>query len=155
EEHGLHVGSARLDAGQERQRRAGDRSAQEHRHQEHLRPHAAQPAPASEEPATGEGTHHMTDVRTAPPLAPTPTASSPSTDVTADVAVRVDRVSKVYGSGHDRVPALDRVSLTVERGEFVCMVGASGCGKSTMLNLVADLDGASAGEVDVHGRTTL
>jgi NitT/TauT family transport system ATP-binding protein len=97
----------------------------------------------------------MTDVRTAPPVAPSPTASSPPTDVEADVAVRLDRVSKIYGSGHDRVSALDRVSLAVGRGEFVCMVGASGCGKSTMLNLVADLDGASAGEVDVHGRTTL
>ena len=48
--------------------------------------------------------------------------------------------------------ALDKVSLTVGHGEFVCLIGASGCGKSTLLSLVAGLDSATAGEVDVDGQ---
>jgi len=53
------------------------------------------------------------------------------------------------------VHALDRVDLVVTPGEFVCLLGASGCGKSTLLNLVAGLDSATAGTVDVEGRTSL
>jgi NitT/TauT family transport system ATP-binding protein len=109
----------------------------------------------------------MTDVRTnevgesapagAPP--PRPGAASARPDVEVEVdrapAVRLETVSKVYGTGHERVPALDRVSLSVAPGEFVCLIGASGCGKSTMLNLIADLDRPTAGTVDVEGRATL
>jgi NitT/TauT family transport system ATP-binding protein len=62
-------------------------------------------------------------------------------------------VTKVYGAGPSAVLALDRVSLEVRRGEFLCIVGASGCGKSTMLSLVAGLDDATDGTVDVRGRT--
>jgi NitT/TauT family transport system ATP-binding protein len=68
-------------------------------------------------------------------------------------AVRVDHVSKRYATG---VLALDDVDLTVRAGEFLCLVGASGCGKSTLLNLIAGLDHASSGSVDVPGgRPTL
>ena len=70
-------------------------------------------------------------------------------------AVRLAGVSKQFGSGPSAVLALDRVSLDVERGEFLCIVGASGCGKSTLLNLVAGLDAPSAGAVDVQGRVAL
>lgn len=70
-------------------------------------------------------------------------------------AVELGEVTKVYGAGASAVLALDRVSLTVERGEFVCIVGASGCGKSTLLSLVAGLDQPSAGSVQVRGRTAL
>lgn len=63
--------------------------------------------------------------------------------------------SKVYGTSGSPLLALDRISLEVTPGEFVCLVGASGCGKSTLLNLVAGLDRASSGEVEVHGRTAL
>ncbi len=70
-------------------------------------------------------------------------------------AVRIDNVTKVYGRGQDRVPALDGVSLDVAAGEFLCIVGASGCGKSTLLNLITGLDAPTSGSVDVRGRSTL
>lgn len=69
----------------------------------------------------------------------------------AAVALRLDAVTKRHGLGADAVVALDTMSLQVQRGEFVCIVGASGCGKSTMLNLVAGLDTPSSGRVDVAG----
>nr|WP_228531980.1 ABC transporter ATP-binding protein [Micromonospora sp. ANENR4] len=58
-------------------------------------------------------------------------------------------VTKVYGQGEQAVLALDGLSLDVAPGEFVCMVGASGCGKSTLLNLVAGLDRASGGTIEL------
>ena len=64
-------------------------------------------------------------------------------------AVSLDTVSKVFGTTRDATPALDRVSLRVERREFLCLLGASGCGKSTLLNLVAGLDRPSAGTIAV------
>jgi NitT/TauT family transport system ATP-binding protein len=70
-------------------------------------------------------------------------------------AVSLRGVSKRHGTGDASVLALDGVSLTVEQGEFVCLVGASGCGKTTLLSLVTGLDRPSAGTVDVHGRTAL
>ena len=76
--------------------------------------------------------------------------------VDASPAIVLDRVSKVYGTAGDSTHALDNVSLDVDRGEFVCLLGASGCGKSTLLNLVAGLDSPTVGTVDTLGaRTTL
>jgi NitT/TauT family transport system ATP-binding protein len=70
-------------------------------------------------------------------------------------AVSVREVSKAFGHGTDAVHALDRLSLDVRSGELVCLVGASGCGKTTLLNLVAGLDQPSAGSVAVDGRAAL
>ncbi len=64
-------------------------------------------------------------------------------------------VSKRHGHGNAAVVALDGVSLTVRRSEFVCLVGASGCGKTTLLSLVAGLDQPTAGTLRVEGRTSL
>jgi sulfonate transport system ATP-binding protein len=64
-------------------------------------------------------------------------------------------VDKTFGSGRAAVTALSHVDLDVGDGEFVCLIGASGCGKSTILNLVAGLDEPSEGTVEVHGRTAL
>jgi NitT/TauT family transport system ATP-binding protein len=66
-------------------------------------------------------------------------------------AVRLSGVSKAFGTGSTALLALDNVSLDVSPGEFVCVVGASGCGKTTLLNLVADLDKPTAGSIDVGG----
>lgn len=63
-------------------------------------------------------------------------------------AVDIRAVSKVFGHGPTEVVALHEVDLVVERGEFVCLLGASGCGKSTLLNLVAGLDSPTSGTVD-------
>ena len=70
-------------------------------------------------------------------------------------AVTLHHVSKRHGVGDGAVLALEGVSLTVEQGEFLCLVGASGCGKTTLLSLVAGLDQPSAGIVTVNGRTAL
>jgi NitT/TauT family transport system ATP-binding protein len=64
-------------------------------------------------------------------------------------AVSLAAISKVFGTRADATPALDRVSLTVARGEFVCVLGASGCGKSTMLNIIAGLDRPTSGTLEV------
>ncbi|MGH8908842.1 MAG: ABC transporter ATP-binding protein [Egibacteraceae bacterium] len=73
---------------------------------------------------------------------------------TATLAVAVQGVGKAYGPAGTAVLALERVSFGVEPSEFVCLVGASGCGKTTLLNLIAGLDRPSAGIVAVNGSRT-
>jgi NitT/TauT family transport system ATP-binding protein len=70
--------------------------------------------------------------------------------VTQRSAVELDGVSKAFGRGPDVVTALSGVDLRVRPGEFVVLLGASGCGKTTLLNLVAGLDEPSTGTVTVH-----
>ncbi len=83
------------------------------------------------------------------PLAPAPRAFAPA------AAVRLDAVTKVFGSGKSTIAALDTLSLDVEKGSFTCVVGASGCGKTTLLNLIAGLDEPTSGSIEVTGRTAL
>ena len=96
----------------------------------------------------------MTDLAT-PPAEGIGTRGAASAPSTSGAEVRLDGVSKMFGSGATAVHALDRVSLKAEAGEFVCLIGASGCGKSTLLNLVAGLDRPTAGTVSTAGRTAL
>ena len=70
-------------------------------------------------------------------------------------AVVVEGVSKVYGPAGSHTFALDRLSLDVREGEFCCLVGASGCGKTTLLNLIAGVDRPQAGSIDLSGRPAL
>lgn len=68
-----------------------------------------------------------------------------------DVAVEIRGLTKSFASGRSTVVALSDVDLTVDRGEFLCLVGASGCGKSTLLSLIAGLDVATTGTIDTKG----
>jgi len=68
--------------------------------------------------------------------------------------VSLDRVSKRFGTGPGAVVAIDGLSLSIERGEFVCVVGASGCGKTTLLNLVAGLDKPTSGTIETASLRT-
>ena len=72
----------------------------------------------------------------------------------ATTAVAIREVSKVFGQGPSALLALDRITLDVRPGEFVCLVGASGCGKTTLLNLIAGLDRPTAGTVQVRSDRT-
>ncbi len=65
--------------------------------------------------------------------------------------LRVENLSKIYPSEGGEVRAVDHVSFTVEKGEFVAIVGASGSGKSTLLHLIAGVDRPTSGKVFVDG----
>ncbi len=56
-------------------------------------------------------------------------------------------MTKIFGEGDTEVRALDNVSLTINRGEFVLIVGSSGSGKSTLLNMIGLLDGPTSGKI--------
>ena len=71
--------------------------------------------------------------------------------------VKFEHVTKIYGEGDTRVWGLDDVSLTIDKGEIVSIVGASGSGKSTLLHVMGGVDTPNSGNVIVDGRdiTTL
>ena len=64
--------------------------------------------------------------------------------------LRVENLCKVYGSGAAQVKAVDGVSFSVNRGEFVAVVGASGSGKSTLLHMIGGVDRPTSGKVFVE-----
>lgn len=66
--------------------------------------------------------------------------------------LKVENLTKIYGKDSTKVVALDHVSFTVEKGEFVAIVGASGSGKSTLLHLIGGVDRPTSGKVYVNGQ---
>jgi NitT/TauT family transport system ATP-binding protein len=80
----------------------------------------------------------------------TATLASSTVKPSTGSAVRLAGVHKAFGHGERAVVALGGVDLDVAPGEFVCLLGASGCGKTTLLNLVAGLDKPSTGEIEVN-----
>lgn len=65
--------------------------------------------------------------------------------------VRVENLSKTYGSGENLVRAIDDVNLKIEKGEFIAIVGPSGSGKSTLLHLLGGVDNPSSGKIFIDG----
>lgn len=66
--------------------------------------------------------------------------------------VHIQDISKVYNPGENEVRALDKVSVSIEEGEFVAIIGQSGSGKSTLMNLLGCLDVPTSGTYTLHGQ---
>lgn len=66
--------------------------------------------------------------------------------------LRVEDLTKVYGSGDNEVVALDHVSFTVQKGEFISIIGPSGSGKSTLLHILGGVDNPTSGSVYMNGQ---
>jgi ABC-type lipoprotein export system ATPase subunit len=65
--------------------------------------------------------------------------------------IELDSVTKTYTLGQQRIKAVDNVSLTIQPGEFVAIMGKSGCGKTTLLGLIGGLDRPDRGRISVNG----
>lgn len=66
--------------------------------------------------------------------------------------LKIEDLCKVYGRGENQVTALDRVSLTMEKGEFTAIIGSSGSGKSTLLHIIGGVDVPTSGKVYLDGQ---
>ncbi len=66
--------------------------------------------------------------------------------------LKIENLTKIYGKGTTKVVALDNVSFSVEKGEFVAIVGASGSGKSTLLHILGGVDRPTSGKVFIDGK---
>jgi len=66
--------------------------------------------------------------------------------------LRIENICKVYGKDESQVVALDHVSLTITKGEFVAIIGASGSGKSTLLHIIGGVDVPTSGNVYLDGQ---
>jgi NitT/TauT family transport system ATP-binding protein len=69
--------------------------------------------------------------------------------------IELTGVTKVFGTGRNELVALSNIDLEVAQGEIVCLVGTSGCGKTTILNLMSGLDQPTSGTVATRGRPSL
>lgn len=69
-----------------------------------------------------------------------------------EAAIRAEGVTKIFGSGKDRVVALSDVTVAIEENEFFTLLGPSGCGKTTLLRLIAGFDHPTEGVIKLHGK---
>src|SRR5215471_11813795 len=80
------------------------------------------------------------------------TASSVTVGVPVGAILEIRNLTKSYGSS---APAVDNVSLTVNKGEFLCIIGPSGCGKSTLLRMIGGFVEPTSGDIRLDGQTIL
>jgi len=66
--------------------------------------------------------------------------------------LKVENLNKIYGKGENEVKAVDGISFSIEKGEFVAIIGASGSGKSTLLHLLGGVDRPTSGKVYIDGK---
>lgn len=66
--------------------------------------------------------------------------------------IKLENVSKIYGTGENQLVALNHLNVTIDKGEAVAIVGPSGCGKSTMLHIIGGVDSATEGKVYIEGK---
>ena len=66
--------------------------------------------------------------------------------------LEIKNLNKTYGKGENQVKAVDNVSFSVQKGEFVAIIGASGSGKSTLLHLIGGVDRPTSGKVFIDGK---
>ena len=69
--------------------------------------------------------------------------------------LKVENLCKIYGTGETKVTALDNISFSVQKGEFVSIVGQSGSGKSTLLHIIGGVDKPTSGKIIVEGKEVL
>ena len=66
--------------------------------------------------------------------------------------LKIENLNKIYGKGDNQVKAVDNVSFSVEKGEFVAIIGASGSGNQTLLHLIGGVDRPTSGKVFIEGK---
>jgi len=82
---------------------------------------------------------------------PSPTSESATDQSTPQPIIRLEQIAKIYGAGETEVRALDGVDLIISPGEYCSIMGASGSGKSTMMNMIGCLDRPTSGQYFLDG----
>lgn len=70
----------------------------------------------------------------------------------SEAIIEVKNATKVYRVGSEKILALDKVSFTIDKGDFCCLLGSSGSGKSTLLNIMAGIEKITSGEILIKGK---
>lgn len=74
-------------------------------------------------------------------------------EVANDIAIKVDKVSKIFRKNDKEIAALDEISFEIKKGEFFAIIGRSGSGKTTLLNILGAMEKPHYGRVALHGQT--
>ena len=75
-------------------------------------------------------------------------------EVKDGASLRLEKITKTYGSGEYQVQALKGIDLSFRKNEFVSILGPSGCGKTTLLNIIGGLDRYTSGDLIINGKST-